>query len=919
MQIPAAVPEPATIALAGIGLITIGVASCRRLRRSVMTGRTERNKAVGERLPSSKLFTSPASLRRSDCAPAAMSRRRINDQRRMGEWTMSLKNLLHFHFRSLNNSAAFLVCSAAVATALAAAPGPACGAPSYVLTEIISPANEGIFAMGVNALGQAAGSYYLTDHEANVTHGRAFWYNGTSVVDIGTLGGPNSVAYAINDRGVVVGGSDFSFQQPSQAFRWSGGTMEPLGSLGGSFGVAYAVNNNGWIVGVAADANDQNRPFLFSDGQMIDLGVPEGFDSGVALAINDRGQIVGAAFGPGPTQHAVLWDDGGIEDLGTFGGAMAVAYGLNNARAIVGAVFDQPFPPGLAALAEGGEITRFAAEVANDINDKGQIVGYGLGPKEEAYLISDRQLIALQDLAVNADDWTSFNNATAISEAGHISGYGYKVGLPADAAHTASFILTPVPEPAGTMLAAAAIATFILGLFIKRNRSTQRGPADGSAAEAGSTPTAPAGSVRSHVLMHVPATAVPYCFLLTVLLLTSAASHVLAASGDVYNLGTLGGTTSTGFGVNAAGQVTGISVTADGELHAFLYSGPPGSGGAMADLGTLGGVTSKGWGINANGQVAGESYFSRSSSNTHAFLYTGTPGSGGAMVDLGSLVGGASVAAPSFAGGINANGQVAGTSVVAGSSATHAFRYTGTPGSGGAMTDLGTLGGLESIGIDINTGGQVTGYSETGGNNNTYHAFLYTGTPGSGGAMADLGTLAGAGDSYGGAINDSGQVTGYSGEHAFLYTGTPGSGGAMADLGTLGRGSRGWGINANGQVAGESDTIDFARHAFLYTGRPGADGHMIDLDAWLDANNPTEGAKWTLLAAQGLTDTGLITGVGDYNDGPGGLTDGTRAFLLEASTLVPEPATGILFIIALLGLAAASLRYVRRSVITLEN
>jgi probable HAF family extracellular repeat protein len=147
-------------------------------------------------------------------------------------------------------------------------------------------------------------------------------------------------------------------------------------------------------------------------------------------------------------------------------------------------------------------------------------------------------------------------------------------------------------------------------------------------------------------------------------------------------------------------------------------------------------------------------------------------------------------------------------------------------------------------------------------------------------------------DSYGFGINDGGQVTGYSdndgnGGHAFLYTGAPGSGGVMADLGTLGGESRGWGINANGQVSGESDTPDGVHHAFLYTGTPGVDGHMIDLDAWLDANNPTEGAKWTLLGAIDLSNTGgLITGHGYYDDGLGGLSDGYRAFLLDASSLV---------------------------------
>ena len=104
------------------------------------------------------------------------------------------------------------------------------------------------------------------------------------------------------------------------------------------------------------------------------------------------------------------------------------------------------------------------------------------------------------------------------------------------------------------------------------------------------------------------------------------------------------------------------------------------------------------------------------------------------------------------------------------------------------MADLGTLGGSESIGFDINSAGQVTGYSETPRDENgtAYHAFLYTGTPGSGGAMVDLGTLAGKAYSFGVAINDRGQIAGYCDDdfgdgapRAFLYTGTPGSGGTF--------------------------------------------------------------------------------------------------------------------------------------------
>ena len=90
------------------------------------------------------------------------------------------------------------------------------------------------------------------------------------------------------------------------------------------------------------------------------------------------------------------------------------------------------------------------------------------------------------------------------------------------------------------------------------------------------------------------------------------------------------------------------------------------------------------------------------------------------------------------------------------------------------------------------------------------------------------------------------------------------------------------------------------------------DGHMIDLDVWLDSANPVEGARWTLFYAKGISDTGRITGIGNYDDGPGGLDDGPRAFLLDASSLlVPEPCT--LLLLALGGLAPLTRKQHRRN------
>jgi probable HAF family extracellular repeat protein len=117
-------------------------------------------------------------------------------------------------------------------------------------------------------------------------------------------------------------------------------------------------------------------------------------------------------------------------------------------------------------------------------------------------------------------------------------------------------------------------------------------------------------------------------------------------------------------------------------------------------------------------------------------------------------------------------------------------------------------------------------------------------------------------------------------------------------------------MNDAGKVVGNSKTTgDAATHAFIYIGTPGAGGAMVDLDVWLDANNPTEGAKWTLTSANDISNTDWITGNGTYDpDGPGGVAAAQRAFLLDGSGIVvPEPGT-----IGVLGLGAAAISLSRR-------
>jgi probable HAF family extracellular repeat protein len=143
-----------------------------------------------------------------------------------------------------------------------------------------------------------------------------------------------------------------------------------------------------------------------------------------------------------------------------------------------------------------------------------------------------------------------------------------------------------------------------------------------------------------------------------------------AACAGEYSLTRLGTAATTGYAINARGEVTGDWLTANDMDRAFLYN--PGRG--MIDLGTLGGATSIGYAINARGQVTGVSVTAKGLAR--AFLYT--PGQG--MIDLGTLGG-----ATSTGYAIDARGQVTGESVTAGG-VTHGFLYTD-----GKILDLNAL------------------------------------------------------------------------------------------------------------------------------------------------------------------------------------------------------------------------------------
>ena len=156
---------------------------------------------------------------------------------------------------------------------------------------------------------------------------------------------PNDQECDINDAGLVVGSADVSAKpgtKPRHAVLWRKGVRQDLGTLGGTESRALAVNGPGQIAGVssttqtAADGNPLYHAFFWDRGKMTDLGTLPGDRQSGANALNARGEVVGSSG-----ECACLWRGGKAYDLNALlpvgsGWVLQGAAGINNRGQIVG-------------------------------------------------------------------------------------------------------------------------------------------------------------------------------------------------------------------------------------------------------------------------------------------------------------------------------------------------------------------------------------------------------------------------------------------------------------------------------------------------------------------------------------------------------------------------------------------------------
>ncbi len=260
-------------------------------------------------------------------------------------------------------------------------------------------------ARGVNLAGQAVGEAYMGG-----SYHAWLWNQPGPSRDLGTLGGTDSLAMAVNDLGHVVGYAGLA-PRPTppyityHAFLWTeAGGIRSLETLGGFDSFALDINNQDQVVGRAFTSTGCYHAFVWDEVQGLqDLNLP-GVNS-AARAINNLGQVVGNYFyDPGnPLYYAnvFLWSaEAGFQDLGNLGGAYAQANAINNAGQVVG---HAAFIPGkgqrafLWTEADGmwdlNDLVESCPAIITDvfaINEAGEIVG--VTAQSRACLLSPVQI-----------------------------------------------------------------------------------------------------------------------------------------------------------------------------------------------------------------------------------------------------------------------------------------------------------------------------------------------------------------------------------------------------------------------------------------------------------------------------------------------------------------------------------------------
>ncbi len=267
----------------------------------------------------------------------------------------------------------------------------------------------------------------------------------------GTSTNPFRRAYDINNAGVLVG----YLNQPNTYDPWPKGVVlsaggpamaPPVALQGGTHPhwTPYAISETGQIVGYCEQnpyykaASWANSAASIRELEPTAVSPPGSSPSSWALGVNDQGVVVGRSRGTSvgsSDSAATLWDTAGS---------------------------------GAPVNLDSGNL--FGQSIAYDINNAGQIVGWGdvnqynsSTHDYRALFWDGGSLIDLNSTIDPASGWM-LRGAYSINEAGWITGMGDYQG------QVHAFALAPVPEPSSLVLLVSGLLAIAATVRVRRRR-----------------------------------------------------------------------------------------------------------------------------------------------------------------------------------------------------------------------------------------------------------------------------------------------------------------------------------------------------------------------------------------------------------------------------------------------------------------
>jgi probable HAF family extracellular repeat protein len=170
---------------------------------------------------------------------------------------------------------------------------------------------DGSRAWGLNDDGLAVGDAQIPGGVWN-----AIRWDGATLVNLGTLGGANSQAYDVDNTGRIAGFATNTAIEARAVIWHEGRTIEMEQPAGHSDSVAYGVNEAGVVIGTVGNGVDVVIPALWIDGAVQLLPpLPVGDQKSWAWKLNASLQAVGWSQPGFADTRATTWIDGEVFEL----------------------------------------------------------------------------------------------------------------------------------------------------------------------------------------------------------------------------------------------------------------------------------------------------------------------------------------------------------------------------------------------------------------------------------------------------------------------------------------------------------------------------------------------------------------------------------------------------------------------------